>query len=96
VAKPGKPVASAPKSSGCLNVSQSAYSSCLEMDSRRAELERATAASDAAATPIAPGTTRAMQFLVDLPRKSGNDPASVTVSIRVAGESLDFLFHEVE
>jgi hypothetical protein len=67
------------------------------MDSRRAELERATAASDAAATqPIEPGKTRAMQFLVDLPRKTDKESASLTVSIRVAGESLDFLFREVE
>lgn len=97
VAKPGKAVASAPRSSACLNVPQSSYSSCLEMDSRRAELERAIAAGDTAATEaIAPGKTRAMQFLVDLPRKSGKDPASMTVSIRVGGESLNFEFREVE
>lgn len=97
VVKPGKPRASVPRSSGCLNVQQSAYSSCLEMESRRAELERATDASEASDSgPILPGQTRASQYLVDLPRKAGDAPASMTVTVRVSGEALGFEFREVQ
>ncbi len=97
VVKQGKPQAGVPRSSGCLNVKQSAYSSCLEMESRRAELERATAASDASELgPILPGQTRASQYLVDLPRKSGDAPAAMKVTIRVSDEALGFEFREVQ
>lgn len=95
--KQGKPQASAPRSSGCLNVSQSAYSSCLEMESRRAELEHATDTADAKAIgPIPPGQSRATQYLVDLPRKSRDAPTAITVTIRIGGDALGFQFREVQ
>ncbi len=90
---------SLPGGSNCLNVSQSSYSACLELDSRRAATgavasERAPSA--AAEVAVDPQQTQARQFLIALPRKSKGEPLALKVRIESGGETLAFDFREVE
>ncbi len=95
----GRATGSTPGGSNCLNVPQSSYSACLEMDSRRAATGAARSEGAAAAAveqTVDPRQTRARQFLIQLPRKSKDEPLTIRVRIESGGETLAFDFREVQ